>query len=81
MAAVNPITPDQGDIPAHWSVTFATDDADATAAKAAELGFEAGHGGSLHPARRSSHAAVSTALRRSWLIGSIAAIPLIKAVT
>lgn len=38
VAAVNPITPDQGDIPAHWSVTFATDDADATAAKAAELG-------------------------------------------
>jgi uncharacterized protein len=38
VAAVNPITPDQGDVPAHWNVTFATDDADATAAKAAELG-------------------------------------------
>jgi uncharacterized protein len=38
VAAVNPITPDQGEVPAHWSVTFATDDADATAAKAAELG-------------------------------------------
>ncbi len=29
---------DQPDTPPHWSVTFATDDADATAAKAAELG-------------------------------------------
>lgn len=38
VAAVNPITPDQGDVPAHWSVTFGTDDADATAARAAELG-------------------------------------------
>jgi hypothetical protein len=38
VAAINPITPDQGDVPPHWSVTFATDDADATAAKAEELG-------------------------------------------
>lgn len=38
VAAVNAITPDQGEMPAHWSVTFGTDDADATAAKAAELG-------------------------------------------
>jgi uncharacterized protein len=38
VAAVNPITPDQGDVPAHWSVTFGTDDADATAEKAEELG-------------------------------------------
>ncbi len=38
VAAVNPITADQGDVPAHWSVTFGTDDADATAARAAELG-------------------------------------------
>jgi predicted enzyme related to lactoylglutathione lyase len=33
-----PIADDQPDTPPHWSVTFATDDADVTAAKAAELG-------------------------------------------
>ena len=38
VAALNPITDDQPDTPAHWSVTFAVDDADATADKAAELG-------------------------------------------
>ena len=38
VAAINPIGDDQPDTPAHWSVTFAVDDADATAAKAAELG-------------------------------------------
>ena len=38
VAALNPIADDQPDIPAHWSVTFAVDDADAMAAKAAELG-------------------------------------------
>ena len=38
VAAINPIADDQPDAPAHWSVTFAVDDADATAAKAAELG-------------------------------------------
>jgi uncharacterized protein len=38
VAAINPILDDQPDLPAHWSVTFATDDADATAAKASELG-------------------------------------------
>jgi uncharacterized protein len=38
VATLNPITEDQGDVPAHWSVTFAVDDADAIAAKAAELG-------------------------------------------
>ncbi len=38
VASINPIVDDQPDTPAHWSVTFATDDADATAAKAAELG-------------------------------------------
>ncbi len=38
VATVNPIAADQPDTPAHWSVTFAVDDADATAAKAAELG-------------------------------------------
>jgi uncharacterized protein len=38
VASINPITDDEPDVPPHWSVTFATDDADATAAKAAELG-------------------------------------------
>ncbi len=38
VAAIDPITPEQGDVPAHWSVTFAVDDADAIAAKAGELG-------------------------------------------
>jgi predicted enzyme related to lactoylglutathione lyase len=38
VASINPIADDQPDTPAHWSVTFAVDDADATAAKAAELG-------------------------------------------
>jgi uncharacterized protein len=38
VATLNPIAEDQLDTPAHWSVTFAVDDADATAARAAELG-------------------------------------------
>jgi hypothetical protein len=38
VASINPIPDDEPDVPPHWSVTFATDDADATAAKAAELG-------------------------------------------
>jgi predicted enzyme related to lactoylglutathione lyase len=38
VAGINEIADDQQDVPAHWSVTFAVDDADATAAKAAELG-------------------------------------------
>ena len=38
VASINPIPDDQPDTPAHWSVTFATDDADSTAAKAEELG-------------------------------------------
>jgi predicted enzyme related to lactoylglutathione lyase len=38
VASINPIPEDQPDTPPHWSVTFATDDADASAAKAAELG-------------------------------------------
>jgi predicted enzyme related to lactoylglutathione lyase len=38
VAALNPIADDQPDVPAHWSVTFAVDDADATAKRAAELG-------------------------------------------
>jgi predicted enzyme related to lactoylglutathione lyase len=38
IAALNPIADDQPDVPAHWSVTFAVADADATAERAAELG-------------------------------------------
>jgi predicted enzyme related to lactoylglutathione lyase len=38
VASVNPIGDDQTDVPAHWSVTFSTDDADQLAARAAELG-------------------------------------------
>jgi uncharacterized protein len=40
VGAIIPIPDDQPDAPPHWSVTFATDDADATAAKAGELGAE-----------------------------------------
>jgi uncharacterized protein len=38
VATLNPIADDQPEVPAHWSVTFAVDDADATAEKAAKLG-------------------------------------------
>jgi predicted enzyme related to lactoylglutathione lyase len=38
VASLIPIPDDQPDTPAHWSVTFAVDDADAVAARAAELG-------------------------------------------
>ena len=38
VAALNPIADDQAGVPAHWGVTFAVDDADATAAKAAAFG-------------------------------------------
>ena len=38
VASMAQIAADQPDVPAHWSVTFAVDDADATAARAAELG-------------------------------------------
>jgi uncharacterized protein len=38
VGGIIPIPDDQPDTPAHWSVTFATDDTDATAARAAELG-------------------------------------------
>ncbi len=40
VASIIPIPDDQPDMPAHWSVTFATEDADATAAKVRELGGE-----------------------------------------
>ncbi len=38
VATINPIPDSEPDTPAHWSVTFAVDDADAVAAKAEELG-------------------------------------------
>jgi predicted enzyme related to lactoylglutathione lyase len=38
VASLNPIPSDEPDVPAHWSVTFAVDDADATAQAATELG-------------------------------------------
>ncbi len=38
VGSIVPIPDDQADTPAHWSVTFASADADATAAKATELG-------------------------------------------
>ena len=38
VATLNPITAGQPEVPAHWSVTFAVDDADAIASRAAELG-------------------------------------------
>jgi predicted enzyme related to lactoylglutathione lyase len=38
VATLNPIAGDRPDVPAHWSVTFAVDSADAIATRAAELG-------------------------------------------
>jgi predicted enzyme related to lactoylglutathione lyase len=38
VATLNPIAGDQPEVPAHWSVTFAVDDADATAERAVALG-------------------------------------------
>jgi predicted enzyme related to lactoylglutathione lyase len=38
VATLNPIADDQPDVPAYWSVTFAVEDADATAKKASDLG-------------------------------------------
>jgi predicted enzyme related to lactoylglutathione lyase len=38
VATLNPIADDEPHVPAHWSVTFAVDDADATAEKAVALG-------------------------------------------
>ena len=40
VASINAIADDKPDIPAHWSVTFAVDDADAIAEKATDLGGE-----------------------------------------
>ena len=40
VGSIIPIADDQPGTPPHWSVTFATDDADATASRAAELGGE-----------------------------------------
>jgi uncharacterized protein len=38
VAAIDPITDDEANAPVRWSVTFAVDDADATAKRATELG-------------------------------------------
>jgi hypothetical protein len=38
VATINPIAGDDAETPAHWSVTFAVDDAEAAAAKASQLG-------------------------------------------
>ncbi|MBV9006738.1 MAG: VOC family protein [Solirubrobacterales bacterium] len=38
VATISPIREDQPEAPAHWSVTFAVDDADASAKRATELG-------------------------------------------
>ena len=38
VAALNPIAAGDSATPAHWSVTFAVDDAESTAAKSRELG-------------------------------------------
>jgi hypothetical protein len=38
VAMLVPLADDQPDVPAHWGVTFAVDDADAIASKASELG-------------------------------------------
>ena len=38
VASINPLPDDQPDTPPHWSVTLATEDADATASRATELG-------------------------------------------
>jgi uncharacterized protein len=38
VASTNSLADDQPEVPAHWGVTFAVEDADAIAAKAAELG-------------------------------------------
>ena len=38
VASLNPLGDDQPDTPSHWGVTFAVDDADAVAKRAAELG-------------------------------------------
>lgn len=40
VAAINPIAADDTETPAHWTVTFGVDNADETAAKAAEVGGE-----------------------------------------
>jgi len=38
VATLNPIAGEQPEVPAHWSVTFAVDDADAVADQASRLG-------------------------------------------
>ena len=65
VAAINPIGDDQPDTPPHWSVTFATDDADASAAQGRRAGWDGGrpaarrsvgaHDGHPGPAGRHVH--------------------------
>jgi predicted enzyme related to lactoylglutathione lyase len=38
VASIQPVTADRRDVPAHWSVTFGADDAEAVAKKATEMG-------------------------------------------
>jgi predicted enzyme related to lactoylglutathione lyase len=40
VAALNPVSDEDAEAPAHWSVTFGVDDADATSVRARELGGE-----------------------------------------
>ena len=40
VASINPIADDQPDVPAHWNVTFAVDDADATAGSSGGAGWQ-----------------------------------------
>jgi predicted enzyme related to lactoylglutathione lyase len=44
VATLDPIADDDSETPAHWSVTFAADNADAVAARASELGGEVAAG-------------------------------------
>jgi predicted enzyme related to lactoylglutathione lyase len=54
VAAVNPIAAGDSQTPAHWSVTFAVDDADGAVAKAIKLGGEVVAGPSDAPWSRSA---------------------------
>jgi hypothetical protein len=54
VATLNPISGDDSETPAHWTVTFAVDDADATAAKARELGGDVIEGPSDAPWTRTA---------------------------
>jgi predicted enzyme related to lactoylglutathione lyase len=68
VAAITPIAGDDADTPAHWSVTFATDDADATAAKATTRTSR----GNTSPSR-SSRASSSASSWCAWSLVSATA--------